>query len=242
MDSFRVLEIKKSVFENNDREADLLREELKLNQPQAADGWLTQDALWLVSKTVSDKLRAHLLAQGIDGIPSSNTAVFNVLQDHGIALATPDGKAIWKATITSAGSRPARNMVLMGTRAMMAYMISGTDGASSTPSALALVTRLMPRRSGTPASRKSGSSSPPRARMVTPLPPVKAAIHGVRSTDGVLARIASAPGGTFCATLPTPIRPLVNAPSFFMLIINRLGFTCNPIVSSSIKIGSKYAI
>src|SRR3989344_5103473 len=50
----------------------LLKEELKLNQPQASDGWLTQDALWLVSKTVSDKLRAHLLSQGIDGIPSNN--------------------------------------------------------------------------------------------------------------------------------------------------------------------------
>lgn len=53
----------------------LLKEELKLNQPQASDGWLTQDALWLVSKTVSDKLRAYLLSQGIEGIPSSNTAV-----------------------------------------------------------------------------------------------------------------------------------------------------------------------
>jgi len=40
----------------------LLKHELKLNQPQASDGWLTDDALWLVSKTVSDKLRAHLLA------------------------------------------------------------------------------------------------------------------------------------------------------------------------------------
>lgn len=79
----------------------LLKEELKLNQPQASDGWLTQDALWLVSKTVSDKLRAHLLSQGIDGIPSSNTAVFNVLQDHGIIQAGPDDKAIWKATVTS---------------------------------------------------------------------------------------------------------------------------------------------
>lgn len=79
----------------------LLKEEFKLNQAGPADGWLTQDALWLVSKTVSDKLRAHLLSQGIDGIPASNTAVFNVLQDHGIALATPDGKAIWKATVTS---------------------------------------------------------------------------------------------------------------------------------------------
>ncbi|QBG94617.1 MobH family relaxase [Xanthomonas oryzae] len=79
----------------------LLREQLKLNQPQASDGWLTQDTLWLVSKTVSDKLRAHLLSQGIDGIPSSNTAVFNVLQEHGVLLPTPDGKAIWRARVTS---------------------------------------------------------------------------------------------------------------------------------------------
>jgi integrating conjugative element relaxase (TIGR03760 family) len=79
----------------------LLKEELKLNQPQASDGWLTQDALWLVSKTVSDKLRAHLLSQGIEGIPASNTAVFNVLQEHGMLQPTPDGKAIWKATVTS---------------------------------------------------------------------------------------------------------------------------------------------
>jgi integrating conjugative element relaxase (TIGR03760 family) len=79
----------------------LLKEELKLNQPQASDGWLTQDTLWLVSKTVCDKLRAHLLSQGIEGIPSNNTAVFDVFQDHGIAQPTPEGKAIWKATVTS---------------------------------------------------------------------------------------------------------------------------------------------
>jgi len=81
----------------------LLREEFKLNQPQASDGWLTQDALWLVSKTVSDKLRAYLLSQGIEGIPSNNTALFNILQDHGIAQPTLDDKAIWKATVTGDG-------------------------------------------------------------------------------------------------------------------------------------------
>ncbi|EIU4788353.1 MobH family relaxase [Pseudomonas aeruginosa] len=79
----------------------LLKEELKLNQPEASDGWLTEDALWLVSKTVSDKLRAHLLSQGVEGIPANNTAVFNVLQDHGMLQPTPDGKAIWRATVTS---------------------------------------------------------------------------------------------------------------------------------------------
>jgi len=79
----------------------LLKEELRLNQPEASDGWLTEDALWLVSKTVSDKLRAHLLSQGIDGIPANNTAVFNVLQDHGMLQPTSDGKAVWRATVTS---------------------------------------------------------------------------------------------------------------------------------------------
>ena len=79
----------------------LVREQLKLNRPQASDGWLTSDSLWLVSKTVCDKLRAHLLSQGVDGIPSTNTAVFDVLQEHGIVQPTPDGKAIWRATVAS---------------------------------------------------------------------------------------------------------------------------------------------
>lgn len=81
----------------------LIKEQLRLNQSQASDGWLTQDALWLVSKTACDKLRAHLLSQGIEGVPATNVAVFNVLQDHGIVQPTPDDKAIWKATVTSDG-------------------------------------------------------------------------------------------------------------------------------------------
>jgi integrating conjugative element relaxase (TIGR03760 family) len=79
----------------------LVREEFKLNQPQASDGWLTEDALWLVCKTVADKLRAHLLSQGFDGIPSNNKVVFDVLQEHGIVQPAPDGKAIWRAKVTS---------------------------------------------------------------------------------------------------------------------------------------------
>lgn len=79
----------------------LVRNDLKLNQPQASDGWLTQDALWLVSKTVADKLRAYLLSQGIEGIPESNPTLFDVLQEHGIVQPTTDDKAIWKATVAS---------------------------------------------------------------------------------------------------------------------------------------------
>ncbi|MEX5536975.1 MobH family relaxase [Pseudomonas syringae] len=76
----------------------LVQHELKLNQPGAA-GWLTQDALWLVSKTVTDKLRAYLLSQAIEGIPSSNIAVFDELQSHGLIESTPERKAIWTALV-----------------------------------------------------------------------------------------------------------------------------------------------
>lgn len=79
----------------------LLHDVLKLNQPEASDGWLTDDALWLVSKTASDKLRAHLLSQGISGIPERNTTLFNILQEHGLVLDNPEGKAIWRATVHS---------------------------------------------------------------------------------------------------------------------------------------------
>jgi integrating conjugative element relaxase (TIGR03760 family) len=76
----------------------LVKNEFKLNQPGAA-GWLTQDHLWLVSKTATDKLRAYLLAQAVDGIPSSNIALFDELQSHGLVDATPEGKAVWNATV-----------------------------------------------------------------------------------------------------------------------------------------------
>ncbi|MDP9663461.1 UNVERIFIED_ORG: integrating conjugative element relaxase (TIGR03760 family) [Pseudomonas cremoricolorata] len=77
----------------------LLKNEFKFNQPGAA-GWLTEDHLWLVSKTATDKLRAYLLAQAVDGIPSSNIALFDELQSHGLVDSTPEGKAVWSATVT----------------------------------------------------------------------------------------------------------------------------------------------
>jgi len=74
-------------------------EHLKLNQKGAA-GWLTQEGLWLVSKVVSDRLRAFLLREGVDGVPSQNSALFDELQSHRLIEANPQGQAIWKATVT----------------------------------------------------------------------------------------------------------------------------------------------
>lgn len=76
----------------------LVKNELKLNQVGAA-GWLTADALWLVSKVAADKVRAYLLAQSVDGVPSSNIALFDELQSHGLVEANSEGKAVWKAAV-----------------------------------------------------------------------------------------------------------------------------------------------
>lgn len=78
----------------------LVKDKFKLNQPGGpSDGWLTQDALWLVSKPAADQLRAYLLAQGIEGVPSSNTSFLNMLQDQAVVQTNAEDKAIWTATI-----------------------------------------------------------------------------------------------------------------------------------------------
>ncbi|MDO7927771.1 MobH family relaxase [Pseudomonas sp. KFB-139] len=78
----------------------LVKEKFKLNQPDGpSDGWLTQDALWLVSKPTTDQLRAALLTQGIEGIPNSNAPMFNMLQDQAIIQTNVQDKAIWSVTI-----------------------------------------------------------------------------------------------------------------------------------------------
>ncbi|MFC3941602.1 relaxase [Pseudomonas gingeri NCPPB 3146 = LMG 5327] len=78
----------------------LVRDKFKLNQPDGpSDGWLAQDALWLVSKPIADQLRAYLLTQGVDGVPTSNAPFFNMLQDQGVIQTNAQDKAIWRATI-----------------------------------------------------------------------------------------------------------------------------------------------
>ncbi|KTC09399.1 MobH family relaxase [Pseudomonas syringae] len=78
----------------------LIADKFKLNQPDGpSDGWLTQEGLWLVSKPAVDQLRALLLSQGIEHIPSSNAPMFNLLQDQAIIQPNGEGKAIWKASI-----------------------------------------------------------------------------------------------------------------------------------------------
>ncbi|MCX8967256.1 relaxase [Erwinia psidii] len=74
----------------------------KLSNPHSgSDGWLTEDALWLISKTTADKIRAWLLQQGVTSVPDSNTRLFDEMQAHGLIIPTPEGKAVWSCDITA---------------------------------------------------------------------------------------------------------------------------------------------
>jgi integrating conjugative element relaxase (TIGR03760 family) len=166
----------------------LLKEELKLNQPQASDGWLTQDALWLVSKTVSDKLRAHLLAQGIDGIPANNTAVFNVLQDHGMLQPTPDGKAIWRATVTSAAGWSHTFTLL---RLAPALIWEGDDRPE--PFAGTVAVELEPKDSTSAPATETGDLSPTTAASTPPAAPAAPAADSVDTLLVLLGTLDTEP-------------------------------------------------
>ncbi|KGQ60550.1 MobH family relaxase [Gallibacterium anatis] len=92
----------------------LIEHDLQLNNEKSgSDGWLTDDALWLVSKTVTDKIRAYLMQQGIS-VPAQNSKVFDEMQAHKIIETTPDNKAIWNCQIKSdAGWQPQVTFTLL---------------------------------------------------------------------------------------------------------------------------------
>jgi conjugal transfer pilus assembly protein TraI len=75
--------------------------ELPLNR-DGAGGWLVGDELWLVSKRATDALRAHLIREGHEGVPSRNDRIFDVLQEHGLAVANGE-RAIWLCRIAGDG-------------------------------------------------------------------------------------------------------------------------------------------
>ncbi|XQK66893.1 TraI domain-containing protein [Escherichia coli] len=77
------------------------RTSTRLNNPECgSDGWLTEDALWLISKTTADRVRAWLLQHGVSSVPENNNRLFDELLTHQLIVANED-KAIWRCIIRS---------------------------------------------------------------------------------------------------------------------------------------------
>ncbi len=58
--------------------------------------------LYLVCRSLAEKLIQGCLSLGLKHLPQDHVRVYDILQEHGYALATPDGKAIWNVRIATA--------------------------------------------------------------------------------------------------------------------------------------------
>ncbi|EJN2898419.1 helicase/relaxase domain-containing protein [Salmonella enterica] len=94
---------------------ELVQTQYKLSNPHSgSDGWLTEEALWLISKTTADRVRAWLLQQGVTSVPDSNVRLFDEMQAHGLIVPTPEGKAVWSCDIKAdSGWTPGCSLTLL---------------------------------------------------------------------------------------------------------------------------------
>lgn len=75
--------------------------QFKLNAPKGGcDGWLTEDGLWLMSKSTADNIRGYLMSQGVS-VPSQNGKLFDELQTHHLIEKTAQDTAIWNCKVAS---------------------------------------------------------------------------------------------------------------------------------------------
>ncbi|MCK0766771.1 TraI domain-containing protein [Chromohalobacter beijerinckii] len=92
----------------------LVREQFKLNQ-KGGVGWLTGDALWLVSPRAVNELKAHLYAQGIKSIPADLNRLYGELQAHGLIEEVSEGKAVWQCEIVDGDWQQIFSMIKIST-------------------------------------------------------------------------------------------------------------------------------
>lgn len=78
----------------------LLTEKKVLLNKKGGEGFVTGEHLYLVCKPIADLIRTTLLDRGISGVPSSNTKLFNELQQHNIIRPNEQGLAVWSIKVT----------------------------------------------------------------------------------------------------------------------------------------------
>lgn len=73
--------------------------EIKVNLAGGGAGWVDGVYTWLACGVVAKKVVAQLKEAGASGIPTDNARLFDIWQEHGYALSTPEGKAVWHVEI-----------------------------------------------------------------------------------------------------------------------------------------------
>lgn len=71
---------------------------IKINK-DGGMGWVAGEEVYLVCRPLAELLVKSFEDVGATGIPSDPVRIYDVLQEHGFALPTLDGKAIWKISV-----------------------------------------------------------------------------------------------------------------------------------------------
>lgn len=71
---------------------------IKINK-DGGMGWVANEDVYLVCRPLAELLVKSFEDIGATGIPSDPVRIYDVLQEHGFALPTSDGKAIWKINV-----------------------------------------------------------------------------------------------------------------------------------------------
>lgn len=74
--------------------------EVKINV-NGGMGWVDEaGACYFVCRSLAEKLIRYCDDLGINDIPRDPIRIYDILQEHGFALPTPDGKAVWTIRVT----------------------------------------------------------------------------------------------------------------------------------------------
>ncbi|MCF6231099.1 MAG: TraI domain-containing protein [Gammaproteobacteria bacterium] len=77
----------------------IYEDELKFNRSGAA-GWVEGDFTYLVCGVAAGKVIDRLHQEGNTDIPTNNTRLFDIWQDHNYVVEAPDNRAIWHIAVT----------------------------------------------------------------------------------------------------------------------------------------------
>ncbi|MDC8802663.1 helicase/relaxase domain-containing protein [Halomonas pacifica] len=76
----------------------IVTEKIRLNE-KGAQGFVTSEALWLVTPLVPREIKSYLLSHGIEGVPTNESRLYDEMQSHGLIMENPEGRSVWKCVV-----------------------------------------------------------------------------------------------------------------------------------------------
>ncbi|WP_027960463.1 MobH family relaxase [Halomonas halodenitrificans] len=76
----------------------IVTEKIRLNE-KGAQGFVTHEALWLVTPLVPREIKSYLLTHGVENVPTNESRLYDEMQSHGLIIENAEGRSVWKCTI-----------------------------------------------------------------------------------------------------------------------------------------------